>query len=83
MVNKRSSQGTPTINQVYLPKKKKEYGRFVRTPFHTPCAARSVLHLIGILSEGKDFSDMPRTAWRDVFALQKLSQALKRAAFIF
>ena len=27
-------------------KRKKEYGRFVRTPFHTPCPARySVLHL--------------------------------------
>ena len=34
-------------------KKQKEYGRFVRTPFHTPCSARySVLHLLGILSGG-------------------------------
>ena len=35
-------------------KRKKEYERFVRTPFHTPCPARySVLHLLGVLSGGK------------------------------
>ena len=44
-----------SIKQVYLPKQKKEYGRFVRTPFHTPCPARySVLHLLGVLSGGDE-----------------------------
>ena len=36
-------------------KQKKEYGRFVRTPFHIPCPARySVLHLLGVLSGGDE-----------------------------
>ena len=36
-------------------KKQKEYGQFVRTPFHTPCYARySVLHLLDELSGGNE-----------------------------
>ena len=35
--------------------KQKEYGQFVRTPFHTPWFARhSVLHLLGVLSGGDE-----------------------------
>jgi hypothetical protein len=34
-------------------KRKKEYGRFVSTPFHTSCRARySMLHLFDLLSGG-------------------------------
>jgi len=45
----------PSIKQVYLPKNQKEYEQFVRTPFHTSCRARySVLHLLGVLSGGKE-----------------------------
>ena len=42
------------IEQVLpVEKKQKEYGHFVRTPFHTPCLARySVLYLIGVMSGG-------------------------------
>ena len=43
----------PSIEQVDLPKKQKEYAQFVRTPFHTSYRARySVLHLLGVLSGG-------------------------------
>ena len=35
--------------------KQKEYGQFVRTPFHMPWFARySVLHLLGVLSGGNE-----------------------------
>ena len=41
------------IKQVLPAETQKEYGRFVRTPFHTPCMARySVLHLLDVLSGG-------------------------------
>ena len=33
---KETTQGVPSIKQVYLPKNQKEYGRFVRTPFQIP-----------------------------------------------
>ena len=51
----KALQGVPSIKQVYLSKKQKEYEHFVRTPFHTPCLARySVLHLLGVLSGGNE-----------------------------
>mgnify|MGYP003295850000 CR=1 FL=1 len=44
--NAKATQGVPSIKQVLPAETQKEYGRFVRTPFHTPCPARySVLHL--------------------------------------
>ena len=46
-------EGTPSIKLVLPAETQKECGRFVRTPFHTPCMARySVLHLFGVLSGG-------------------------------
>ena len=50
----KARQAVPSIKQVLPAETQKEYGRFVRTPFHTPCMARySVLHLLGILSGGR------------------------------
>ena len=52
--------------------RQKEYGQFCSYSFsHSLPARYSVLHRFGVLSEGKVFSDMPRTARRDIFALQK------------
>ena len=49
------TQGVSSIKQVFPAAKPKEYGRFVRAPFHTPCSVRySVLRPLGVLSGGKE-----------------------------
>ena len=54
LINRREQ--APALRQ-------KEYGQFVRTPFHTPCLARySVLHLLGVLS-GADEPPLCKGRW--------------------